>query len=96
LIAGGAIGWGFGRVQAAARQRHEEKQREGSFHNGWSLMPGSGARVALLLLALVLVQVICPLFFRDSVKWWLSGGVTLGYGWHLARQLMQLRRGLRH
>ena len=91
LVAGGLIGYAFGLIQNAARLRNEKKQLEGKLKTGWSIMPGSGLRVACLMVALVLIQVICPLLFRDGTQWWVSGGVVLGYGWTLFRQLM-LRR----
>jgi len=87
LLAGGAIGLLFGTLQQAALRRHEQRERSGKLKNGWSLMPGSGARIAYLLLALVLVQVICPLLFADGTQWWVSAGLVLGYGWTLFRQL---------
>jgi hypothetical protein len=55
------------------------------------VMQGSGLRVAGLVLVLVLIQVICPVLFtrNDGIKWWVSGGVALGYGLMLFRQLRQ-------
>ena len=35
LIAGGFIGYAFGLIQNAARLRHEKRQLEGKFKNGW-------------------------------------------------------------
>lgn len=93
LLAGGAIGYCFGIVQAIARRKNEEREKVGNLKSGWSLMPGSGARVAYLLIALVIVQVVCPLIFNDSTKWWVSGGVALGYGVSLFRQLRQRLAG---
>jgi len=87
LLAGGAIGLLFGTLQQAALRRHELQERSGQLKNGWSLIPGSGARVAYLLLALVLVQLICPLLFADGTQWWVSAGLVAGYGWTLLRQL---------
>jgi hypothetical protein len=40
-----------------------------------------------LLVALVLVQIVCPLFFHDNTRWWVSAGVALGYGLTLFWQL---------
>jgi len=45
--------------------------------------------VAYLLIALVIVQLICPLLFVDGSQWWVSGGVVLGYGFVLFRQSRQ-------
>jgi len=56
-------------------------------------MPGSGARVAYLLIALVIVQVVCPMIFNNSTKWWVSGGVAIGYGLSLFLQLRQRLAG---
>ncbi|MFO1476293.1 MAG: hypothetical protein U1F98_06545 [Verrucomicrobiota bacterium] len=87
LIAGGLIGFAFGLVQDAARRRNEKKMESGEMTTAWAVMPGSGVRVAYLLVALVLVQVVCPMLFRDGVQWWVSGGVVAGYGFTLYRQL---------
>ncbi len=89
LLAGGAIGLLFGTLQQAALRRHERLEQTGKLKNGWSLMPGSGARIAYLLLALILVQLICPLLFADGTQWWVSAGLVVGYGWTLYQQLRQ-------
>jgi hypothetical protein len=89
LLVGTVIGIGFGRVQEAARRRNEQRQLDGSLKSGWAVMPGSGARVAYLLIGLLLIQLICPLLFRDGVQWWVSAGVVGGYGFMLFRQLRQ-------
>jgi hypothetical protein len=89
LLIGVLIGAGFGMVQDAARRRYERKQAEGKFNSGWSVIPGSGARVAYLLILLVAIQLICPLLFRDGIQWWVSGGVAAGYGVMLYLQLRQ-------
>ena len=87
LLAGGVIGYAFGLLQSAALRRHEQQEKNGKLKNGWSLMPGSGARVAYLLVALALVQLVCPLLFVDGTQWLVSAGVVVGYGWLLYRQL---------
>ena len=94
LIAGGFIGYAFGLIQNAARLRHEKRQLEGKFKNGWSIIPGSGARVAYLLIALLLVQLICPLLFVEGTQWMVSGGVAAGYGWALFQALRVRRKEL--
>jgi len=92
VTAGGLIGYAFGLIQNAARIRYEKKQLEGNFKSGWSIIPGSGARVAYLLVALVLVQVICPLLFEEGTQWVVSGGVAIGYGVVLFQQLSRRRK----
>jgi len=87
LLAGGVIGYAFGLLQSAALRRHEQLEQGGKLKNGWSLMPGAGARVAYLLIALALVQLVCPLLFVDGTQWVVSTGVVLGYGGMLYRQL---------
>ncbi len=91
LLSGAVIGYSFGLLQAAALRHNEKLQQSGKLKSGWSIMPGSGGRVALLLFVLALIQVICPLLFRAGTQWWVSGGVVLGYGWTLLRQLLQRR-----
>ena len=87
LAAGGAIGFAFGLLQQAALRRNAEREQAGKLKSGWSLMPGAGARVAYLLLVLALIQLVCPLLFADGTQWVVSGGLVLGYGWTLLRQL---------
>jgi len=89
LLAGGVIGLAFGLLQQAALRRHAELEQNGKLKSGWSLMPGAGARVAYLLVALALIQFVCPLLFADGTQWVVSGGVVLGYGWTLLRQLRE-------
>ena len=91
LAAGVLVGYAFGLFQNMARLRHEKKEKAGKLKNGWSIMPGSGFRVACLVLTLALIQVICPLLFADGIQWWVSGGVGLGYGWILLQQYFRLR-----
>src|SRR5262249_12050923 len=91
LLAGGIIGAGFGLVQEAARRRNQRRQDVGRLNNVWTVMPGSGVRVFYLLIALVLIQIGCPLLFSDAVKWWVSTGVAVGYGAILFRNLRQRR-----
>lgn len=89
LIVGGLVGFAFGALQNSARSRHQKLQDEGKFKSGWGIMPGSGRRIVYLLVALALVQIICPLLFVPSTQWLVSAGVVLGYGWMLFRQLRQ-------
>ncbi len=91
LAAGGLIGVGFGMVQDLAWRRNQQLQQAGDLKSGWAVMPGSMRRVAYLLVALVAVQIFCPMLFTDGVQWWVSGGVVAGYGAMLYRQL-RLRR----
>lgn len=80
VVVGGAIGFIFGAFQNAALAKNEKLSEEGRLRTGWSVMPGSMSRVAVLLVVLVLIQVFCPLFFRGNVQWLVSAGVLLGYG----------------
>ena len=89
LVAGGTIGLSFGKIQEAARLRNEKRQQDERLKSGWAVMPGSGGRVAALLLTLVLLQVICPLLFTSGVQWFVSAGVVCGYGFTLFLQLRQ-------
>jgi hypothetical protein len=93
LIAGVIIGVAFGMAQDAARRRNEQREKEGKLTSGWAVMPSSGARVAYLLIALVLIQLICPMLFVSGTQWWVSGGVVLGYGTILFKQLRQRQTG---
>ena len=54
-------------------------------------VPGSMARVAFLLMALVAVQILFP----GADKWWLSGALAVAYGipffWQLKDRITQAR-----
>jgi hypothetical protein len=89
LLAGLTIGFAFGKVQEAALRRNLRRQQKGHLQSGFGVMPGSMTRVAMLLLALVLAQVVCPLLFAHNSQWWVSGGVVAGYGSILLLQLRQ-------
>src|SRR5258706_11699557 len=88
LIAGVVIGTGLGMLQAAARRRNERLQQAGKLNSGWAVMPGSGARVAYLVIVLALVQIVCPLLFIGGAQWFVSIGVVFGYGLLLFRRLL--------
>lgn len=89
VIAGVLIGLSFGKLQILARRKHQAMSRAGSLDGGWVVMPGSFRRVAYLIVALALVQLVCPLLFRNGYQWWVSGGVVAGYGTMLFLQLRQ-------
>lgn len=95
LLAGGIIGLGFGTLQQAALRHNERRQQNRGLQSGWSLMPAAGARVAYLLIALALIQLICPLLFTDGAQWVVSAGVTLGYGYLLWRDLRRKMAAVR-
>lgn len=94
LVGGLCVGYGFGLIQAFARRRYERRQAAGQLKSGWAIMPGSFTRIALLLVALALVQAVCPALFVDGVQWWVSAGVALGYGAQLFLQLRAHRATL--
>ena len=87
LLAGGLIGLSFGWLQDLALRRHQKREQSGNFNSGWAVMPGSMRRVAYLLVALALVQLLCPVLFVGTSQWWVSGGVIAGYGTLLFRRL---------
>ena len=93
LLSGGLIGLTFGAVQDLALRRNQRRQQSGDLKDGFGVMPGSMRRVAYLLVALFLVQILCPLLFVGGTQWFVSGGVVFGYGWFLFRRLARRRAG---
>ena len=94
LVLGASVGAGFGLIQQAAQRRYQRKQDRSRLPHGWAVVPGSMLRVAYLLIALVVAQVISPALFAGAAAWWVSGGVALGYGGLLVRHLLQHRQNL--
>ena len=92
--AGVVLGLAFGALQEAAARRNQRLQEEKKLKSGWAVMPGSFRRVGYLLIALVGVQVLCPFLFASQGPWFVSGGVVLGYGLVLYRQLMRVKAEL--
>ncbi|HTL58858.1 MAG TPA: hypothetical protein VL361_24435 [Candidatus Limnocylindrales bacterium] len=88
-LAGVVIGLSFGKLQTLASRRHQRLVQSGKLENVWAVMPGSMRRVGYLLVALAIVQVVCPLLFTNGYQWWVSGGVLAGYGAMLFLQLRQ-------
>ena len=95
LVLGGTIGLGFGLLQTAAQRRYRRRQESGGLKTGWTLVPGSMSRVAYLLIALVIVQVVSPAMFAGGGSWWVSAGVAIGYSALLGRQLYRRRAAVR-
>ncbi len=91
VVTGALIGISFGMLQTKAARRNQQLEQSGKINTGFAVMPGSMRRVAYLVLALALIQVVCPLLFTNHCEWWVSGGVVGGYG---AMLLSQLRRRL--
>jgi len=89
LLAGGIVGASFGAVQNAALRRNQKLQQTGKLPGSWIMMPGSMRRVAFLMIALALVQLVCPLLFSNGVQWWVSAGVVCGYAYILVSQLRE-------
>lgn len=87
LAVGLGAGWAFGLVQQAALRRHQKRQQGGNSIGVMSIMPGSMSRVAFFLIVLALIQLLFPALFVGSAKWWVSGGVAMGYGTLLFKQL---------
>jgi hypothetical protein len=91
LLAGGLIGYAFGTIQSVALRKIRKLQQNGNLNSAW--MPGSGRRLASLVIALALIQYVCPLLFVNGIQWFVSGGVVLGYGAVLYRQLRERQAG---
>jgi hypothetical protein len=87
VAVGGAVGFSFGVIQRAALQRHQKREQSGTFKSGWTIMPGSMRRVALLFVLLALIQILLPAIFDGGMQWFVSGGVVIGYGATLLKQL---------
>lgn len=86
---GGVLGLLFGTIQNIAFRRNTLRQRSRQLKNGWLIMPGSFGRIAILLMTLAFVQLTCPVFFVGDIRWLVSAGLMLGYGWAMLKKLRQ-------
>jgi membrane protein YqaA with SNARE-associated domain len=87
VVAGGLVGYCFGKIQEIAAQRYQKLQEDGQFKSVASMVPGSMRRTAGLLMALAAVQLVCPMLFTNGSQWWVSGGLVAGYGLVLYNQI---------
>src|SRR2546422_84981 len=69
IVIGGALSW----LQQHALRRNELPAQRQQLPAILKRLPGSAARVAFLLMALVLVQLLVP----AADKWWLSGSLIV-------------------
>lgn len=87
VLIGLAVGYSFGLLQENARRRNAALQSAGELKLGVQQLPGTGRRIAYLLLSLLAVQLLCPLLFRDGIQWLVSGGLLVGYAIPMWSQL---------
>jgi hypothetical protein len=92
IVLGMTIGASFAWLQLLAARRNEMLQKQEPL-GILRQIPGSTGRVALLLMALVAVQVLFP----TADKWWLSGSLVISYGipffWRLKDRTSQAHQG---
>ncbi|HUK83296.1 MAG TPA: hypothetical protein VLZ12_11775 [Verrucomicrobiae bacterium] len=82
-IIGGVFAW----LQLQALYRNELLEKRRQLPMLLRQIPGSGVRVAFLLMALALVQVLVP----TADKWWLTGSLAVSYGIPFLWRLRHLR-----
>ncbi len=71
VIIGGAFAW----LQLLALRRNELLEKREQLPTLLRQIPGSGGRIAFLLIALVLAQVL----FRSASVVWMAAGVAVAY-----------------
>lgn len=82
IILGGAFAW----LQLQALRRNVLLEKRQELPTLLKQLPGSGGRVAFLLIALVLVQVLVP----NVDKWWLSGSLAVSYSVPFLWRLLEI------
>jgi len=86
IALGALIGATFAWLQLQALRRNELLEKRQQLPALLRRLPGSGVRVAFLMLALVLVQVLAP----NSDRWWLSCSLAVSCGLPFLARLLQL------
>jgi len=77
LVLGIVIGGTYAWLQLSALRKNEQRQQQGQPIRMGGMVPGSMTRVALLLMALVLVQVVVPNELKTTKFYW-SLTISLG------------------
>lgn len=85
------LGGAYGFVAEWVRRRREKTRSARPLHG---LGSGALTRTAGLLVVLVVIQVVCPVFFRAGLQWPVLGGIVAGYGSMLFRGYLRLKRNL--
>jgi hypothetical protein len=75
IIVGVVIGGAFAWLQLLALRRNELLEKQEKVPTLLRQIPGSGGRVAFLLMALVLAQVL----FQQASVVWMAAGVAVAY-----------------
>jgi hypothetical protein len=86
LTAGIVIGGAFAWLQLQALRRNEFLAQRQQMPAFLRRLPGSGVRIAFLLLSLALVQVLVP----GANKWWLTGSLLVSSSIPILWRLFQL------
>ena len=84
IILGGAFSW----LQLQALRKNELLAKRQQLPSILKRLPGSGVRVAFLLMALVLVQIVMP----AADKWWLTGSLIVSSSIPILWRLTHLSR----
>jgi hypothetical protein len=77
VVLGVLIGGAYAALQLSALHKNEQRQQQGEPIRVGGMVPGSMTRVALLLMALVLVQVLVPNDQKTTKFYW-SLTISLG------------------
>ena len=77
VVLGVLIGGVYAALQLSALRKNEQRQKQGDPIRVGGMVPGSMTRVALLLVALVLVQVVVPNELKTTKFYW-SLTISLG------------------
>jgi hypothetical protein len=95
FIVGAMIGLTFAWMQIQALRRNEMIEQQ-QVVSGWmKQIPGAGGRVAFLLMAFVLAQVVMQLLFHQANLPWMTAGVVLAYGIPFTMRLIDKYSGKR-
>lgn len=87
MVLGGVIGLAFGTLQRAAFLNNLARSDAASGPGSPCSVSGSVRRIVFLFSALIAVQIVCPVFFQaPEIRWCVSLGVVMGYGWSLVNR----------
>ena len=97
LLTGVAVGVTFGMFQHRALLRDQKQQETKGVQKRRLVVPSSFRRIFYLVITLLVIQIVCPILFKESaIQWIITAGIIVGYGWTLLKRIRTYKKDYTH